>query len=144
MTWDPPKADGLTGDAYPSEQIEAFVDDPADAHRPGVYTLKCSQPAGFETVARRFQNAFDAPAPDWLTDAWAADATFYVGGAKDVFARLEEHAEGTHTPAFCEVFPVHSIYQVEFFDSEDKAFERESGVALQLKSDLPGVHVHQR
>jgi len=141
--WIPPKADGLTGDAYPSEQIEAFVDDLGDARVSGVYALTCSQPERFKTAADRFQDAFDAPAPGWLTAGYAAENALYVGAARDVLGRIEDHAAGRKTAAFLQVFPPHSIWDVWLIDDVDRAFERESMIATEL-NNVTDVYAHQR
>jgi len=143
-TWEPDPDTGITGTAYVTEQLEAFVDDLSAAHTPGVYAIKCSQPVGFERVARRFNDKYDKPAPDWLMEAWACDAALYVGGADNIYERLEQHAEKEQTAAFLEIFPAHSIYEIWPCEDTEEAFQRESEIAIELQNKLRMVYVHQR
>lgn len=142
--WTPPVRTGLTGDVILSEHMEAFVDDLADAHAPGVYVLKCSHPDEWDVAESRFAEAFEKPRPDYVREAYDAECILYVGAAKDVYDRIGDHARGEKSSALLKVYPPHSVWGVYWMDSTEEAFTRESGVAAKLASDFPFCYVHQR
>ena len=143
--WDPPIDGGLSGDRYLSVDIESFVDgDLGDAHAPGVYSLRLSTPDDRDTVRERWTSWYDVDVPDWIWTAFECGTVLYVGAAANVFDRVTQHLEAPNrTASICRVFPVHSVWDVWWFDSAERAFERESGIAMSV-ANTEGVYVHQR
>jgi predicted GIY-YIG superfamily endonuclease len=144
--YDPPLESGLRGDRYPENDLELFVSDLADAHRPGVYCLLLSTPKDWKAVESAWQDAHDAPMPDYVRGAYDAGRVLYVGAAANVHARVTEHAKDEHTSAIESVFPPHSLWDVWFFEDRELAFLRESQIATELqgKDALADTYVHQR
>jgi len=148
--WSPSIDSGLSGDAYLSEQIEAFAKGPSDARRPAVYALKVSVPNDWRTVEERWGAAYDVDVPAWVEHAFHSKAVLYVGAAKDVYGRIVDHLESANpdkpskSSALMAVYPIHSVWDVWFFEDVERAFERESGIALGIQASLSNVYVHQR
>ena len=147
--WSPPIDGGLSGGAYLSEQLEAFVDDLADAHEPAVYAIKLSQPNEFDALRERWRDAYAGATdefraqhsaeemPAWVREAFEAPGVLYVGAAGDAHARLTNHVEGHQTASICKLFPVHSVWGMWFFETAEEAFDREAGKALNLRNRWP-------
>lgn len=143
MNWDPPIDSGLSGVVYPEDALDAYVD---DRRGPGVYALRCSLPDtnDHETYHRLWLDHYDV-VPGFLEAIVDAGRLLYVGAAKDVLARLNTHLEAPNRSAsVCRVFPIHSVVGVWPMDSVGVAFERESGVGIELQNEYPGDYVHYR
>jgi predicted GIY-YIG superfamily endonuclease len=143
--WTPAIETGLSGDAYLSEQAEAFVDSQLqELHAPGVYALKLSQPDDPGVVRDRWARVYEVDVPGWVWSAFEARGVLYVGGAENVYERITEHLESPNRSAsICHVFPIHSLWDVWLFDDATRAFEREGGIALRLKNAYPELYVRQ-
>lgn len=142
--WTPPRSEGLSGERYVETDLEQFVDDLSDAHAPGVYALRLSTPSDRETVRERWSAAYDVDVPEWVWIAFESPAVLYIGAAKNVHARLHEHLDSPNRSAsICHAFPIHSVWDVWWFDSLERAFERESGIAMDITNQHPGVFVRQ-
>ena len=145
VDWYPPVESGLNGDRSPEEDIEPWVDDLSDAREPGVYVVKCSTPSEWDTVERLWSKHYEVDPPDWVREAFESHVVLYVGGAKDVLGRLHQHLENANqSSALTRVFPLHSLWDVRWMDSAEQAFERESGVAIEIDERYPAIYVHQR
>ena len=145
IDYQPPVETGLSGERYLSEAIETHADGPSDAHAPGVYVLRCSRPdpPTEERHREAWRAEFDA-VPETIIDMAYAETLAYVGAAKDVYDRLEDHVNGDHRQsAFLRVFPPHEIHTVWWFDTADEAFTRESWVAQLLRANYPSWFVWQ-
>jgi hypothetical protein len=144
--WHPPLSDGLAdGDRYLSEDIETAGTTPTAAHQPGAYVLVCSHPRD-ESLADLRDRWRDATGhehtPEYLADVAQAERVFYVGGAGDVYDRIDEHlTRAARRVSFLKVFPPHHVHTV-WFDSDP--FEREEKVAGTLQRQRPESYVHQR
>lgn len=142
--WHPPRETGLIGGLYLEEDLLNHVDDLADVHGPGVYALKLSVPDSRDVVEARWATHYDVDVPEWVWAAYRHEGVLYVGAAKNVFERLTEHlGSPNRTASLCRVFPPHSVWDVWLFDDVTRAFDRESGIAIQLRNELPSIYVHQ-
>lgn len=143
--WHPRRETGLLGARYPEEELEPHTPEGRSLKTPGVYIIKCSQPSDWDTVEKRWDANFDADMPDFIETAFDAQGILYVGSSNDVLSRLHEHLNNPNkTASILKVYPIHSVWGVEWFDDEEIARERESGIALRLDRDIPGYYVHQR
>ena len=146
MNWKPTVESGLHGERYLSETIENVGLTPSEAHAPGVYALELCVPDPHTEamVAQAWKSVHDV-LPPFFDRLVEAERYIYVGAAKDVFDRIEDHlASQTRTSAVCEAFPVHSVFDVWLSESVDKAFEEETNRAIQLGYAMPNCYVHSR
>jgi len=108
---------------------------------PGVYCLTLSKP---DDLAAAWDREFDHR-PDYWDDLTHCTQVAYVGAAKDVLSRLEEHRDGkvrqTALTTVCEIDALRNIW---WFDSSEVAFERESRIAMLMQNHKPSWYVHQR
>jgi predicted GIY-YIG superfamily endonuclease len=140
----PDPADGLRGDALVSETLLRHADGRHATTDPGVYVLRCCDVGeSVEAHARAWRDAgYEDTHPDDLDRLAAADRLLYVGAASNVRSRLEDHAVGEKRQgAFTTAYPPFTVVGVEWFDSPDRAFERERRIAMQLADDLDDAAV---
>jgi predicted GIY-YIG superfamily endonuclease len=145
FSWRPNPTTGLSGEKYLSVAMEAFVDDLADAHQPGVYVLELSNPVSsdYEAHTRLWLEEFEVT-PEFLDSVAEANKLLYVGAAEDVYERLQEHLESPNrSTKLSKVFPIHSIKYIHLCESAQEAFLREDAVATDLQNNVDG-HVHSR
>jgi predicted GIY-YIG superfamily endonuclease len=145
-TLTPDPTDGLSGDAYLSEHVEAKGYTPTELHTPGCYALRLSIPdtTSVEAYERLFSEHYDN-IPGYVDGIADAPRCYYVGAAKNIYARLNEHVEGKVKQAVLpKVFEVHSLKTVWMYDSMDRALEREGKCALLLGQADPDAFVHYR
>lgn len=121
---------------------EPFI--PADAewdhlHSAGVYCLELLRPDD-PTAAWDEQHG---TRPDYWADFLDAYVVWYVGSAKDVLARLEDHRDGERTPALLEICEVSQLRNV-WWCEEDRRKHVERQTADMLAQHHPAVYVHQR
>ena len=110
-------------------------------HDPAVYCLVLERP---DDVADVWDRQFDHRAP-WFEEFRDASAVWYVGAAADCLSRLEDHRDGeVRTTVLTEVCAIDSLRNVWWFEDADRAFERESGIAVELQNHYPSVYVHSR
>jgi len=122
------------------EDLEPFAD-PDRWHDSCVYVLVLDRP---DDVGLAWNRIYDVR-PPWFDEFRDADHALYVGATNDCLSRLEDHRNGKYRQAaLMQVCPPHSLHDVWLFDDADRAFERESGIALDLQEAHPGWHVHQR
>lgn len=143
--WVPDPQTGLSGDAYLLEELESYVTDVADAQEPGVYTLELSIPDTTDySVYSELWKSHSESIPPYLEVIADSPCLFYVGAAKNVAERIRTHLDSPNqSTTIASVFPIHSIEQIEWFDSPGQAFEREHGLAMEYEQTLPG-YVHCR
>jgi len=122
------------------EDLEAFVD-PEDWDSPAVYALTLRRPSNPEAA---WDDAYDVR-PDWFTEFLHAGTVVYIGATADVLSRLEDHRNGeVRVAALLKICEIEGLRNVWTFDDKDRAFERESGIAMTMTNEYPGYYVHQR
>lgn len=125
------------------EDLEPFADDYSDISGPGVYALNLSKP---RNLAEAWDREFDSR-PNYWNELKQARFVVYVGAAKNVLSRLEDHRDGNVRVGvlqrICEIQEVRNVW---FCDSTDKAFEMESRKGIELRNWLrkQPVYVHWR
>jgi len=120
---------------------EPFVDDISDLRQPGVYALKCIKP---NDMAAQWDRHFDHR-PNYWNELVNAQRVAYVGASNDVLARLEDHRDAdVRKAALLEVCEPVGVLNIKFFPTAERAFERESGLALRFAREHPEFYVHQR
>jgi hypothetical protein len=157
--WSPPLETGLTADdVYLSEQMDYHaqehdeLDDPADAYQTGCYVLELSLPvnAGRETLSRLWLSHRDVE-PEYMDQIMEAERLLYVGAAPDeseyggVWGRIREHLEHPNrSTTIAEVFPIHHVEAMYFYESGTIAKEREESHAMDMQLAHPEAYVHSR
>ena len=133
----------MSGLSLPAD-AEVFIPEGEDLSHlstPGVYALTLSRPAD---LAAAWDQRFDHR-PDYWTDLADAERVVYVGAAKNVLARLTEHKDGEIKKArVVQVCSIESIRNIWWFDDVQRAFERESGLAVAMQNHYPSMYVHSR
>lgn len=110
-------------------------------HKPGVYCLLLDRP---DDLAEQWDRRFDTR-PDYWDKFVNATQVAYVGAASDVLRRLEEHKQADkRKAALLEVCEIDDLRNIWWFNTQQRAFERESGLALWLANSRPSWYVHQR
>ena len=146
--WTPPRETGLHGDRYVEDDLDAFIDNDLGTGartRPGVYAVKLSTPDDYDTALEYWHAYYDTDPPDWLREAYKANVAVYVGAAKNVHQRLHTRITyANRSTAIARVYPFHSLFNVWWFNDVERAFEREKGVAMELRNKYPGLYVHCR
>jgi len=119
--------------------LEAFADDYDQLTSAAVYALDCEIP----DLSTAWDRHYDVR-PEWFDAADEKPNHIYVGAAKNVLQRLEEHRDGEIRKASLpRVADDVSLRNVWWYDDADRAFERESNVAIRLRIHLPETFVHQ-
>ena len=121
---------------------EPFVDnDISELRQPGVYALKCVKP---DDIAAEWDKHFDNR-PDYWDELTSKDRVAYVGASADVLSRLEDHRDGNkRKAALLQVCEPVGVLNIKFFSTAQRAFERESGLALNFAQQHPSFYVHSR
>jgi predicted GIY-YIG superfamily endonuclease len=114
--------------------------------RPGVYALLIDTPdAGFETHARRWLAAGYETTPPYLPAIVDAERVVYVGAAKSVRDRLEDHLAGDVRKATLPtVYDITDLDGVWWYDDADAAFGAEQSIRDDIAREHPGWYVHAR
>lgn len=77
-----------------------------DSHQPGTYAIEVETPDDVESVARQWLGEVDAALSDKAFERLTNSKVCYVGASKDVYSRLQDHAEASVRKAlFLRVFP---------------------------------------
>jgi hypothetical protein len=86
----------------------------AASRGPGHYALRLAVPDDADGAAERWDGAHDARPPEGTLDRLAAaDTVAYVGAARDVYARLCDHATGAvRQPAITDAYPPTRVLDV--------------------------------
>jgi len=125
---------GLT---LPSD-LEPYTTDYRTA---AVYALDVTMP---DDLAYQWDLRFEHRA-EWFDQLQAADSVIYVGAAKNLIGRLEDHRDGqVRTAVLPSLATDKTLRNVWPKDSADDAFREESQVAIRLRNHLPAdVFVRQ-
>jgi len=125
----------------PVEEVEAFADSFAQSRGPAIYALDLSKP---DDLTATWDATFDSR-PAYWDELQQAESVVYVGAAKNVVSRLEDHRDKeVRIGVLQRVCEIEGVRNVWFCDSADEAFERESGKAIELRNWLaPEIFVHQ-
>lgn len=108
---------------------------------PGVYCLTLDVPSD---VRERWESVFDTT-PDYLDMVEQKERTVYVGAAKNVLSRLEDHRDGdVRKVALLEVCEIDSLRNIWWMDSVEQAFLKEQTMADMLTHEYPSWYVHSR
>ncbi len=124
------------------EDAEPFADNYSDLSGSGIYALDLSKPDG---LAETWDAQFDER-PAYWDELKQAESVVYVGAAKNVMGRLEDHRnKDVRIGVLQRVCEIEGVRNVWFCDSADQAFEKESAKAIELRNWLaPQTYVHQR
>jgi len=125
------------------KDMEPYLSDEYTRYdNPGVYALTLNVP---DDVREQWTEYYDHT-PNYLDAIEQAETTIYVGAAKNAIARLEDHADrSVRKVALLRFCDVESLRNIWWYDSADRAFERESGIAIELNNHTDaGTYVHQR
>jgi predicted GIY-YIG superfamily endonuclease len=121
--------------------IEPHLDPEYDWSSPAVYALTLSRP---DDLGAAWDSHFEHR-PSYFDDLEQCDQVVYVGGASNLLSRLEDHHVGrVRRTALTTVCSIDSLRNVWWFDSADRAFERESGIAMTMQNQYPEMYVHCR
>jgi predicted GIY-YIG superfamily endonuclease len=121
--------------------VEPFAEDYDQLTNPAVYALILDRP---DDLGAQWDRHFDVR-PPWFETFRDAETCVYVGAASNVLARLEDHRDGNvRQAALLQVCAIDRLHTVWFFADEDRAFERESGIATMLANERPHWYVHCR
>jgi predicted GIY-YIG superfamily endonuclease len=122
--------------------LEAFADEYDQLQSAAVYALDLTPPDDVAAVwDRRFEER-----PAYWDRLVNAETWVYVGASGNVLHRLEDHREGkvrkSILPTLAEDMALRNVW---FQRSSNKAFERESAIAIRLRNHLPSeIFVHYR
>jgi len=137
----PDPSDGLRGDRLLSEALAPHTDDDHDATDAGIYVLRCcTVDGGLDAHVAQWREHVDTlPASvDFLAEA---THLFYVGSARNVRSRIEDHVAGEKRQAtFLEVYPPFAIVQVHWCHADRRQI-LERQVADEWGRDRPGWQV---
>ncbi|QAS68900.1 GIY-YIG nuclease [Haloferax tailed virus 1] len=104
-----------------------------DAHSPGTYAIAVETPDDVESVARAWLQEVDAPLSDKAFERLSNSKVCYVGASKDVYNRLQDHAEASVRKAlFLRVFAPVDVVGVW---PSDSPFRDEYSKALELSGE---------
>lgn len=146
IDWDPPLETGLSENPYPNVEMNEYIDTIEEAHQPGVYVLELSTPdtTDHELYHRLWLETHSGLHPE-LESIIETDRLVYVGAAEDVLSRIEEHLDAPNrSTTLGSTFPIHSILDVDFYDTRTKAFEHEKDKFDTLKKNNKNWHIHCR
>jgi len=122
------------------EDLEPFAD-PDRWHDSCVYVLTLDRP---DDVGLAWNRIYDVR-PPWFDEFRDADHALYVGATNDCLSRLEDHRNGKYRQAaLMQVCNIDSLRNVFWFDDTDRAFERESQIAIALRNEFPDTFVRQQ
>lgn len=121
--------------------IEPFLTSDHGWNDAAVYGLSLTVPSD---VREQWESIFDST-PDYLDMVEEKPHTRYVGAAKNLISRLEDHRDGkVRKVALLEVCEIDSLTNLWWFDSAERAFLKERSCADMLSQELPNCYVHQR
>jgi len=124
------------------EDVEVFLTDGYDQlHDPAVYALVLERP---DDVAQAWDREYDTR-PEWFDELVDAREVWYVGATNDCLSRLEDHRDGqVRVGVLQRICSIDSLRNVWWFSDTDRAFERESGIAVAMQNEYPEIYVHSR
>jgi hypothetical protein len=108
---------------------------------PAVYCLRLTRP---DDLAAAWDTEFDHR-PEYWDDLTDADGVLYVGSAKDLLSRLNDHADGevrlTVLTTVCDIGGLRNVFWV---DDPDRRRIEESQIATMMQNELAEMYVHSR
>lgn len=108
---------------------------------PAVYALELTRPDDVESA----WNAVFDHQPPYLEDLEQCSTVVYVGASTNLLSRLEDHHVGqVRLTALTSICEIDSLRNVWWFDDPQRAFERESGIAMTMQNEYPEMYVHSR
>jgi len=120
--------------------IEPYVG--RDFSTPAVYALILTLPHDFRAA---WDRRYDV-VPGFVERAAECDTVLYVGATGNLIGRLEDHKlGGVRNAALVSLAEDVALADVWPYDDTDRAFERESGIAMEIANDTDtNTYVHQR
>lgn len=113
--------------------------DITELHDSGVYCLEISRP---DDPTAAWDETHDTR-PEYWPQFLSACEVWYVGSAKDVLSRLEDHRDGERVPVLLEICEVTALRNIWWCESNRRTVV-EAQVADLLRQQHPSVFVHQR
>ena len=124
--------------------VEPFLQDHHTFERirgAAVYCLSLSRPTD---LADEWDRTFEHR-PDYWEELTDAKRVVYVGAAKDLLARLNDHHEGEkRKAALLEVCAIEGLRNVWWVDDPNRRFLEESQIATMMQNELGDTYVHSR
>lgn len=124
--------------------IEPFLGPPHSHDRirgPAVYALRLTRP---DNIGDRWDRVYDHR-PNYWADLVDASGVVYVGAAKDLLARLNDHNDAdVRQIALSEVCTIAGLRNVWWVDNANRRFIEESQIATMLQNERPDLYVHSR
>ena len=114
--------------------LEKFTDDYTAS---GIYALDIQKPDNLEVEwDRRFEHR-----AAWFEEFAAAEHVVYVGAAKNLLSRLEDHRDGQVRQAILPSLAVDmTLRNVWLRPDMDTAMQDESRIAIRLRNHLPETY----
>ena len=127
-----------------TESLNQQADGPTT--RAGVYALLIDTPSGgFETHARRWLAAGYETTPPYLAAIVDTSRVIYVGAAKSVRDRVDDHLAGEVRKATLpSVYGIEDLDGVWWYDDKEAAFAAEQSIRDDIAAEHPGWFVHAR
>lgn len=122
----------------PADAEPFIVDEWDQLHDSGVYCLVLSRPAN---PAAAWDAVHDAR-PAWFEAFVSAREVWYVGSAKDILARLEDHRDGHQSSVLMDICEIDGLRNIWWCDA-DRRREVESQTAIMLRNYHPETFVRQ-
>ena len=127
-----------------TEQLAQETPDDRVSDSPGCYALEIPVPDGRETIAREWLAHFET-LPPYFAPMCDAERVIYVGAAKSVRDRIDEHCQSDVRKATLpSVFGVDGLVRVWWFGSMDEAMQNEYNCAAELNRELNSAYAHSR
>jgi predicted GIY-YIG superfamily endonuclease len=149
INWEPPVDTSISQpDEYLSERIETIAESPTEAHAPGVYVLEFSTPKtdkeNRRSQIKKLWLSEKETLPSYFEELVEAHKLLYVGFSKDVYSRIEQHINKHQTTTLADVFPLHSVFDIYFYETKQKAALNEESHTIDLNNAYPNAYVHSR
>ena len=123
------------------EDIEPFLDDTHTWSDSAVYALCLSRP---DDLAQAWDAEFDHR-PDYWDELVEAANVVYVGAAKNLISRLEDHHnQDVRKTVLTAVCDVESLRNVWWCSDMDEAVQEESKLAIMMQNQYADTYVHSR
>jgi predicted GIY-YIG superfamily endonuclease len=123
------------------EDIEPFLTDANDWSDSAVYALELSRP---DDLADAWDKVYDHR-PDYWDELTEASSVCYVGAAKSLISRLEDHRnQDVRKTVLTAVCSIESLSDVWWCKNMDEAIQYESKRAIELQNERPEDYIHSR
>jgi len=126
------------------QDAEPFIpegSDLSDLSSAGVYCLTLDRP---DDLAAAWDREYDHR-PGYWDELEQCVQVAYVGAAKDVLSRLEEHRDkNRRVAALMAVCGIDSLRNIWWVNADEDVYEQESRLALWLQRHKADWYVHQR